>query len=310
MKSFLIVSEADDLHALAVQSAVRQRGLFCNIIESNQLSGRESINYHVNNVQTAAMVRTSDGQLQDVNQVDAIWWRRFKSDQMIDISCLTADQVSLINNDCIGAIYGILNNSFQGKWLSNPCATDLASNKLNQLSAAVEAGFTIPDTLISQSPQVVREFSSKYERGVIVKPVVGTKGPLLFTQMITEDHLSQEDSIRSSPSIYQEYISGDRHIRLNCFGDKSFAALIKTTDLDWRPNLQVPICSWDVPNELQIKVRRVLDILELEMGIFDLKINLEGEIIWLEVNPQGQFLFLEGITGYPLTERFVDFFTA
>jgi hypothetical protein len=42
---FLIISQADDLHALAVQAAVRRRGSECHIVESDQLSGRESITF-------------------------------------------------------------------------------------------------------------------------------------------------------------------------------------------------------------------------------------------------------------------------
>jgi len=33
------------------------------------------------------------------------------------------------------------------------------------------------------------------------------------------------------------------------------------------------------------------------------------EFVWLEVNPQGQFLFQEGLTGEPLTEHFAEYFT-
>jgi hypothetical protein len=45
------------------------------------------------------------------------------------------------------------------------------------------------------------------------------------------------------------------------------------------------------------------------MGIVDLKVTPSGEAVWLEVNPQGQFLFLEGLTGEPLTEHFAEYFT-
>jgi hypothetical protein len=94
---------------------------------------------------------------------------------------------------------------------------------------------------------------------------------------------------------------------LNCFGDRSFAALIETDDLDWRPNLNVPIRAWDVPKDLHNKVRAVLDHLELSIGIIDLKITPEGDFVWLEVNPQGQFLFLEPITKIPLADHFADY---
>jgi hypothetical protein len=109
------------------------------------------------------------------------------------------------------------------------------------------------------------------------------------------------------PAVYQEYIPGTRHIRLNCFGDRSFAASIETSELDWRPNLNVPITSWPVPSSSHKQVRAVLDRLGLEMGIVDIKETPEGEFVWLEVNPQGQFLFLQPLADMPLDEHFADY---
>ncbi|MCX4674881.1 hypothetical protein OG413_05995 [Streptomyces sp. NBC_01433] len=43
------------------------------------------------------------------------------------------------------------------------------------------------------------------------------------------------------------------------------------------------------------------------MGIIDIKLMPDGEPVWLEVNPQGQFLFLESLLGEPLADRFLDF---
>jgi glutathione synthase/RimK-type ligase-like ATP-grasp enzyme len=153
----------------------------------------------------------------------------------------------------------------------------------------------------------VIQFYKKHKGRIIVKPVAGTPGPLLFTQFVTNAHLEAIESIRACPSIYQEFVTGTKHIRLNCFGKRSFAAVIDSVDLDWRPNLNVPITRWKVPSWLHAKVRGILDLLNLEMGIVDLKETPEGEIVWLEVNPQGQFLFLEGLTGEPLTELFADY---
>ena len=46
------------------------------------------------------------------------------------------------------------------------------------------------------------------------------------------------------------------------------------------------------------------------MGIFDLKLDEGVEPVWLELNPQGQFLFLEGMTGLPLAQAFAEFLVA
>lgn len=309
-RQFLIVTQADDLHGLAVQAAVHKRGFDCHIVESDQLSGRESISYAVGAaVAGFALIRTSGGELLDPTTIHAIWWRRFKTGQQVDSAELTESHRSLINNDCFGALVGSLQNTFAGKWISSPRATEHASNKLNQLAAAHGCGLRIPDTVVTQSPSVVRDFCQRHNDRVIVKPVAGTPGPLLFTQFVRDEHLQAEDSIRACPAIYQEYIPGTRHIRLNCFGDQSYASLILTEDLDWRPNLGVPISRFPVPNALHDSIRRVLDVLGLDMGIVDLKQTPDGEFVWLEVNPQGQFLFLEGLTKEPLTEHFAEYFT-
>jgi hypothetical protein len=116
-----------------------------------------------------------------------------------------------------------------------------------------------------------------------------------------------ERSFRMCPALYQEYIPGNRHLRLNCFGDHSYAALIESDELDWRPDLRIPVSPYPVPGWLHDRVRATLDALGLRMGVLDLKLTPEGEVVWLEVNPQGQFLFLEALTGVPLAKRFADY---
>ncbi|MCI0358481.1 MAG: hypothetical protein L0211_08365 [Planctomycetaceae bacterium] len=310
-RQFLIVTQADDLHGLAVQAAVRQRGFDCHIVESDQVTGRESVHYAIGNGETgAAVLRTSEGELVDVSSVEAIWLRRFGMDQQLDQADLAESHRALINNDCLGALVGSLENTFRGKWISSPRATQYASNKLNQLAAAHRCGLRIPDTLITQSPAVVREFWTRHGGRVIFKPLVGAPGPIVLTRLVREEHLQSEDSIRCSPAIYQEFIPGTKHIRLNCFGNQSYAGLIETADLDWRPNLEVPISRWPVPDTVHGDIRKVLDLLGLEMGIIDLKETPDGELVWLEVNPQGQFLFLEALTKEPLIEHFAEYFTS
>jgi glutathione synthase/RimK-type ligase-like ATP-grasp enzyme len=245
--------------------------------------------------------------IKSAEEAKVIWWRRPRALQELDSRYSDINHQNLINNDCHGSLSGGLQSCFSGKWISNPLATETASNKLLQLLVAKRNGFRIPATLVTQSPQNLRLFHEKNNKKIILKPVVGTPGPLLFTQFVREEHLVSADSIRVCPAIYQEYIPGSRHIRLNCFGSHSFASSIETTDLDWRPNLSVPIAKWIVPDQLHLKVRRVLDDLGLEMGIFDFKECPTGELVWLEVNPQGQFMFLEGLTGEPLTEYFADY---
>jgi hypothetical protein len=304
----LIVTISDDLHALAVQDTLRRRGLECCILESDAVSGGEVLSFLASSDGTlVAHVQTSEGDSINVAEVELVWWRRAKALQCTDGSLLSKDQKNLINNDCTSTAIGIFESCFVGHWISSPHGTEFASNKLNQLSVAHKCGFATPDTLITQSPAEVLKFYEKHQGRIIMKPVAGTQGPLLFTQFVRGEHLSMHDSIRACPTIYQQFIPGSRHIRLNCFGECCYASVIESESLDWRPNLNVPVAPWTVPDALSDRIRHSLDLLGLEMGIFDLKETADGEPVWLEVNPQGQFLFLEGLTAEPLTDRFAEF---
>jgi hypothetical protein len=70
--------------------------------------------------------------------------------------------------------------------------------------------------------------------------------------------------------------------------------VLETDRLDWRYPLDATVEPYDVDDSIVAALQRVLDRLGLWMGIFDMKLDPHDEPWWLEVNPQGQFLFLEG----------------
>jgi glutathione synthase/RimK-type ligase-like ATP-grasp enzyme len=236
----------------------------------------------------------------------AVWWRRPFAKQTIQNSS-DVNEERFVNQECRAAYWGAMLVAFKGKWVSAPEATIRASNKIFQLSVAKDIGFRIPKTIVSQSRTEVLSFYESCRRQVIVKSLVGIENPMLFTRRLSNPKALGENAYSNCPAIFQELIPGHRHMRLSCFGDKAFAALIESEELDWRPNLNVPVYNYDVPPDLHDKARSMLRKLGLEMGVFDLKETPEGEWVWLEVNPQGQFLFLEPSTHIPLAEYFTDF---
>jgi hypothetical protein len=142
---------------------------------------------------------------------------------------------------------------------------------------------------------------------VVVKTVKGSARRPLYTVRATEELVAAEDSIRLAPAMYQELVPGSAHIRAHCFGSETYAFEIESDALDWRGNLNVPIRPTQLEDKTVAGLQKVLSILGLRMGIFDLKRVSPGEYVWLEVNPQGQFLFLEGLTGERLSVAFARF---
>lgn len=177
----LAVSFHDDLHAVAVRHAVRSRGHAFHIVECDTISGRQSLSWRSHREEAdgragAATVLTSEGVPVSPEEAALLWWRRARADQDLTGAAGSAHERSLVNNDCRGALGGILAATFHGDWISPPAATDLAADKLYQLAVAHASGFRVPRTLISQSRDEVIAFTRQVGR-TIVKPVVGARGP-------------------------------------------------------------------------------------------------------------------------------------
>jgi hypothetical protein len=144
----------------------------------------------------------------------------------------------------------------------------------------------------------------------VVKTVSGTYRAPLTPGKVDEVLLSSDDSLRLSPAIYQEMIPGERHLRVHMFGDEFHAALIRCRHLDWRFHLKDSrIEAYRLPPLLRSRLAEVMRLLDLNMGVMDLKLMPDGEAVWLEVNPQGQFLFVEGMAPeMQLTDALADYF--
>jgi hypothetical protein len=308
-KQIAILTLENDINALAIRKAFENyKDVVCHIVETNRICGNAGLSWsNLDTSKFGSTLPTLDTGLLDVKMLDLIWWRRVNFPQKIRPEVRDSKYIDLINNDCREAMFGLLFDKFSGTWVNDPTSTRLAENKLIQLSIAKRAGLQTPRTLISQDPKSIREFCTALKNNVILKPVKGTLRFQLLTRMLTEHDLDDDDPILLSPAIYQEYIPGNQHIRAHCFGGDIYAVMLESEELDWRQNLDIPFRVIDLPEGVKTSLRNVLVDLGLKMGVFDLKVSQGSAPIWLEINPQGQFLFVEAVTGLDLTSHFVQF---
>jgi glutathione synthase/RimK-type ligase-like ATP-grasp enzyme len=244
-----------------------------------------------------------------VGDLDVIWWRRAHTPPRVPATVTDEAHRQLIANDSQAAVLGLLLTEFAGTWVSDPAATRRAENKLVQLHAAQAAGFRVPKTLVSQDPDAVARFCRTLDNQVVVKPVRGTRIRPPLTGLLDDRLLAEEaaTAVSLSPAIYQEYVPGRHHVRVHVFGDQVYAAELESDAVDWRADMNIPVRPTELPAAVEDRLRHVLRLLDLRMGVFDLKRADGGEFVWLEVNPQGQFLFIEGLCGLPLTSALGDF---
>jgi glutathione synthase/RimK-type ligase-like ATP-grasp enzyme len=185
--------------------------------------------------------------------------------------------------------------------------------KPGQLYIARQIGLRIPDTLISNDPHEVEAFLQRHEMKVVHKAITALRHCFIDTQLWREEIRSiMQRDLPIAPAIFQEYISGPADVRATVIGDRIFSARIATVKsraggVDSRLDIDVPYEPHQLPESLSTRLLELMSQLGLLFGTVDLKMVDENEYVFLEVNPQGQFLYVEILTGMPITSAFADF---
>lgn len=132
----------------------------------------------------------------------------------------------------------------EAEWVNHPDANRMAEAKLEQLQRAKQLGFGVPDTLVSNDPERLREFWFAHSEGVICKPlrtgrVEGADGDrLLFTSEVSLDALAALSS-GFAPTMFQALVPKAFDIRITVIGSDLFGVSIDSQSdpgalVDWR----------------------------------------------------------------------------
>ena len=304
-----IVTFGDDLHALAIQTRLREMpGMACDVIEVDRVADNDpGLSWSLDPGHFRVTVPTRDDDRLNPADCHAIWYRRFNHPQAAAGDLADPVAAEIVNSATPRSLMGVLLDTFRGRWVSHPQATQRAENKLLQLRAAQTAGLAVPKTLVSNDPDAIRRFCDQVDGRTVMKAVCGTVHSQLFTLDMKAEHLADDDALRLCPTIFQEYVPGTRHIRALCCNEEVHAATIDSPELDWRGDLNVPTTRIEMDPSIAQRLGEVLRLLGLRMGVFDMKIDESDRPVFLELNPQGQFLFVEGLTGMDLIGSFAHF---
>lgn len=318
--TILIVSGNTDPHARCVQWALRQHGVACDIVELTSLPCKAQISFSPNATlaETLSFNPTKELNLPgqhgiDLSQVRAIWMRRvLVTAQHFDFSDVHEDDLLNVQQELaafIPSIWYTLESQLgqDVQWLNGFTASRAAQNKLLQLHIAQTVGFALPATLISNTPAQIREFCQRHGGQIIVKSFKPKKWQMadglriLPTTLIRSSDLQNDASLQLCPAIYQNYIAKAFELRVLVLGERLIAVKLDSqahahSQVDWRADAdhgKMRAEPYDLSEEIAAKIRRFMQAIQLKMGSIDLIVTPQGETVFLEVNEQGQFLFLE-----------------
>lgn len=310
MTRMAIVTLAGDLHAYVIrQRLLENHGIDVAIVAADRLAAAGGISWH-NEGDHAVTLPTEEGGRVDVGALDLLWWRRAHGRPTVPDSVTDPAMSKLVVKDNRSALRGLFLSSFHGTWISDPYATERAQNKLLQLTVAREVGLTVPRTLVSSDPDTIRAFAREQGGQVIAKTLTGLLGTSLEAGRVRVESLVDDEEMSLSATIYQEEVPGTDHLRVMVFGNEVHVARISSRELDWRLANDMTVEPLEAEPMLAGQLRAVVERLGLRMGVFDLKVRPDGRVVFLEVNPQGQFLFVEGMSDMPLGDAFARFAAA
>lgn len=240
------------------------------------------------------------------DKIDVIWNRRLMTPNvrpgthLADVQVVIRESVAFRRNAVVA-----LGDSGT-RWVNAPEAARAAEDKVRQLQVAAACGFSIPETIVSNDPDAIRELFDRSGGDIIYKPFApggwqdGKQISLLATAALSEAHMANAESMRKCPGIYQKNIAKAYELRVIVMGTRVLAvkllSQLAAKTLDWRydiPFEKLPIREASLPEKVRTDCLRFMKSMGLDFGCIDLIYSQDGDYVFLEVNEAGQFLWIE-----------------
>lgn len=204
----------------------------------------------------------------------------------------------------------------EGLWLNSPTDIWLAEDKPKQLLLAHQIGFNVPEATITNdinSARKVTQLGSAIGKPLRQALLSGEQERVIFTTRLSKLKDTDAAAIALTPFIVQSEIRKKYDVRVTAVGDKLFATAILSqacseTEVDWRqgsrPDLRHERI--ELPGAVQEQCRELLCRMNLRYGAIDFICDEAGRLWFLEINPNGQWAWIENLTGYRIAEAIVD----
>jgi hypothetical protein len=310
----VIVTQTDDPHADEVIIALERMGHDSVRVNTDEIPVNATISMRWGDGQdfAATIEVLTSGRSMNADSVRSVWWRRpayfgLPSDLSLQENDFASDEIE----HALRSLWA----SLDCYWISEPERIQQASWKGEQLLRARRFGFEIPRTLVTTDPDEAREFFHTCGEQMIFKvmtdPFLGAANIARRhpdqsyepyetpTTMVTEPDLDLLDSVRIAPCLFQEYVPKQVELRVTVIGDELFAAQIHSQDdertaVDWRHyDVDIPYSAATLPVEVAERCLALVKSYGLNFSAIDLIRTPDDRYVFVENNPNGQFIFIE-----------------
>lgn len=309
--SVLIVTNKGDVTSDIVIEKLRSLGAKVFRLNTEDVCSLVSTSLQINSSLFKGQFKTQSRAL-DFSQISSVYYRRPLPPEL---ECDDPGVKEFVVTEITTYLNWLWHALTDVYWMSPLLSIRRADSKIGQLKIAPLFGLEIPDTIITNNPDDVRAFyqkhSGKIVNKVLAKGFVDINGETrtIYTNLVDFQMLDFVDTCKTVPCVFQEYIPKEVEIRATVVGKQVFAAEIHSqtsqrTRHDWRRyDLENTLHR---PHELPVEVQKacvgITKHYGLEFGAIDLILTPEGKYIFLEINPNGQWAWIEVLTGLPISD--------
>jgi hypothetical protein len=247
-----------------------------------------------------------------LSEVKAVWLRRLWA-PTIAATMSPANRAASAEASRV-ALQDALVHYTRCRWV-NPLEASLrAESKLLQLKVAHAVGLTLPETTVTNDPAWVERLRARSPR-LITKLLL----PLDYAMRASERFFYTSEvgsrrleGLKWAPQIFQPLVEKARELRVVAVGRELFVGSLDASRtergrVDWRRLDQRDDVKWehaDLPRAEARKVFALLDALGLSSGALDFIVTREGRHVFLELNPAGEWGWLERDLGLDISGAF------
>lgn len=306
----LIISSQQDIHTQAVIRALGARGHSAfRVLDLSGFPMKMDLGMVFDcRADSQFAIRLDGGERLDLRTVRAVWWRR---PQPYGFPREMTDPVnrSFAYQETDLAFRGMWQCS-EALWINDVNRDAAASNKPWQLHLAKAHGLSIPRTLITNSPEDVQRFAEAAGGPIVYKAFLASASAWRETRILRPEDRAQLAAVKLAPVIFQAYVEARFDLRVTVIGERIFAAAADTSKSEYRADVRMnPQIGWKpytLPDDVAERLLRLMRTMGLQYGAVDFRVTPEEEHVFLEVNPAGQFLFIENAAGLRIAEAMAD----
>lgn len=323
----LLITIKSDLHADLVEKHIKNSNTPYFRLNTDQLSHDYFISFGIrNNNEFFGYIRSKDGtEILNTDEVNAVWYRRTRID--VDPKTKDHDIIEYSLSEHMGFFRNLWITLNKAIWMDTPNRVHhFQDHRLAQYEIAAGVGLKFPDTWYTNNPETVQESLEVLDK-IAFKPIStafvrttntdgNKKAKIILTTLIKKGDFSKRQlsaSLRHTPIQFQNYINKEKEIRLTVVGEEFFPCEIDSqvterTMVDWRrydfSKVAHTPCILDP--EMKEKILNLMRIMGLNFGAIDLIRKPNGEYIFLEINPAGQWQWIEAITGLEISKAIAN----